>query len=138
MEQTVETVNLYQIITLFIIELVCNDNVKHINNFKIEEGEFYKKVFENLSFDKTIRQFIKTFNQNSETNIIKHFSLYGVFNREINDINSYIQTNALKVKEKNLNTNIIFKTEYKTIVGIIFSIILDISCKSVFSWYSLD
>ena len=34
MEQTVETVNLYQIITLFIIELVCNDNVKHINNFK--------------------------------------------------------------------------------------------------------
>lgn len=134
MEQTNTSANLYQIVTILIIELVCNDNIKHLNVSKIEEGNFYKQVLENLSFDKTIRKFIKTFNKDGENNIIKHFSLYGIFNREINDINEVIQTNTFKVKDKKFNTNIIFNSEHKKIVQIIISIILDISCKNTFDY----
>ncbi len=143
MEQTNTTVNLNQIVTLFIIELVCNDNINHLDVYKIDKkGEFYKQVLENLSFDKTIRQFVKTFNKSGETNLIEHFNLYGVFNRELDNIYNSIEHNALKFKDKKLNTNtntkintnIVFNSEYKTIVQIIISIILDISCNNTFEY----
>lgn len=131
MEQT-NTPNLYQTITLLIIVQACNDNIKHINTPKIDEGAFYNQVLKNLSFDKTIRSFIKTFNQ--ENSIIDHFSLYGLFNREIDNINEFIQIDTFEVQDKKINTNIVFNSNYKKIVQIVIWIILEISCKNTFEY----
>jgi hypothetical protein len=120
------TVNLYQTITLLIIMQACNDNIKHINTPKIDEGAFYNQVLENLSFDKTIINFIKTFNQ--ENSIIDHFSIYGLFSRQIDNINEFIQI------DKFTQTNTIFNPNYKKIVQIVIWIILEISCKNTFEY----
>jgi hypothetical protein len=122
------TVNLYQTITLLIIMQACNDNIKHINTPKIDEGSFYNQVLENLSFDKTIKSFIKTFNQ--ENSIIDHFSIYGLFSRQIDNINEFIQIDTFA----KTNTNVVFNPNYRKIVQIVIWIILEISCKNTFEY----
>ncbi len=134
MEQTNTAFDLYQTVTLLIVEFVCNDNIKHFNSSKIDEGIFYNKVIENLSFDKTIKSFVKTLNQDEENNIIDHFSLYGIYNREIDEIQRFIQTNNFEPKDKKINTNVIFNPNYKKIVQIVIWIILEISCKNTFEY----
>ncbi len=134
MEQTNTSFDLYQTVTLLIVELVCNDNIKHSNSYKIDKGRFYNQVIENLSFDKTIRSFVKTLNQDEENIIIDHFSLYGIYNCEIDEIYRFIQTSNFKLKDKKINTNVVFNPNYKKIVQIVIWIILEISCKNTFEY----